>query len=297
MVTLVACLLLFLSHEALAFYNPETGRWLNRDPIGERGGPSLNGFAYNDGVNAIDLFGLSIECKCPEAYFKENGITPEMYTKSGDTYSAKTAKSTATSPSTGVGLILWRMLLTSHKFTAKQLKVEQLKRHVAARQTIVNNALRANFIFGTGEKLDWTGFRDDPQAFFNKLNNGKTVIACNALTRIIFETGNNFGKDNNGTWAEGYRNYDRVWIPGDWGRIDNRAYVSGVWSRGLEGENVIHTGVSGQDEMFWGHFDPDEPVMTEKAWFDEVKSWTGGGKHGDPVWENEITYPVTGLQK
>jgi hypothetical protein len=26
---------------AQAFYNPDTGRWLNRDPIGERGGINL----------------------------------------------------------------------------------------------------------------------------------------------------------------------------------------------------------------------------------------------------------------
>ena len=27
-----------LSREAQAFYNPSTGRWLNRDPLGEAGG-------------------------------------------------------------------------------------------------------------------------------------------------------------------------------------------------------------------------------------------------------------------
>ena len=38
---LVACSLLFLVHDALAFYNPQTGRWLSRDPIGERGSSLL----------------------------------------------------------------------------------------------------------------------------------------------------------------------------------------------------------------------------------------------------------------
>ena len=38
-------------------YNPETGRWLSRDPIEERGGINLYGFVNNGGVNFIDKLG------------------------------------------------------------------------------------------------------------------------------------------------------------------------------------------------------------------------------------------------
>jgi RHS repeat-associated protein len=38
-------------------YNPSTGRFLCKDPIGEDGGPNLYGFALNNGVNAVDPFG------------------------------------------------------------------------------------------------------------------------------------------------------------------------------------------------------------------------------------------------
>ena len=41
-------------------YDPETGRWPNRDPIGERGGVNLYGFVGNDGINKNDLFGLAL---------------------------------------------------------------------------------------------------------------------------------------------------------------------------------------------------------------------------------------------
>ena len=44
---------------AQAFYNPEKGRWINRDPIGEEGGSNLYGFVANTPVNAIDLHGLA----------------------------------------------------------------------------------------------------------------------------------------------------------------------------------------------------------------------------------------------
>jgi hypothetical protein len=44
------------------YYDPMTGRWPSRDPIGEEGGINLYGFVENDGVNRLDYlgqFGLS----------------------------------------------------------------------------------------------------------------------------------------------------------------------------------------------------------------------------------------------
>ena len=43
------------------YYDPVTGRWPSRDPIGERGGVNLYGFVGNTAVGAIDVLGLS--CK------------------------------------------------------------------------------------------------------------------------------------------------------------------------------------------------------------------------------------------
>jgi len=40
------------------YYAPEVGRWLNRDPIGERGGINLYGMVGNDAVNRTDYLGL-----------------------------------------------------------------------------------------------------------------------------------------------------------------------------------------------------------------------------------------------
>ena len=42
----------------LRYYDPATGRWRNRDPIGETGGVNLYGFIGNNGVNSIDFLGL-----------------------------------------------------------------------------------------------------------------------------------------------------------------------------------------------------------------------------------------------
>ncbi len=40
------------------FYNPDLGRWVNRDPIGERGGVNVYGFVGNEPVTGIDYLGL-----------------------------------------------------------------------------------------------------------------------------------------------------------------------------------------------------------------------------------------------
>ena len=40
-------------------YSPDTGRWLNRDPIGEKGGVNLYGFVGNEPVGRVDVLGMA----------------------------------------------------------------------------------------------------------------------------------------------------------------------------------------------------------------------------------------------
>jgi RHS repeat-associated protein len=39
------------------YYDPETGRWPNRDPLGERGGLNLYAMVGNEVLNAYDVLG------------------------------------------------------------------------------------------------------------------------------------------------------------------------------------------------------------------------------------------------
>ncbi|MEP2775030.1 MAG: tyrosine-type recombinase/integrase [Luteolibacter sp.] len=55
------------------FYDPATGRWPSRDPIGERGGVNLYGFVGNDGVHQWDYLGLK-GAKLTLDYDSENGV-------------------------------------------------------------------------------------------------------------------------------------------------------------------------------------------------------------------------------
>jgi RHS repeat-associated protein len=47
-----------LCYYAYRYYDPVTGRWPSRDPIGEWGGMNLYGFVGNDGIGRIDKLGL-----------------------------------------------------------------------------------------------------------------------------------------------------------------------------------------------------------------------------------------------
>jgi RHS repeat-associated protein len=46
-----------LSYYGYRYYDPKTGRWPSRDPIGEEGGANLYGFVGNDGANNFDFLG------------------------------------------------------------------------------------------------------------------------------------------------------------------------------------------------------------------------------------------------
>jgi uncharacterized protein RhaS with RHS repeats len=46
-------------------YDPNLGRWIQRDPIGERGGLNLYGYVENNPANWVDLFGLDIWVEGP----------------------------------------------------------------------------------------------------------------------------------------------------------------------------------------------------------------------------------------
>jgi len=46
-----------LSYYGYRYYSPTLGRWITRDPIGERGGINLYGFSNDNPVNFIDPYG------------------------------------------------------------------------------------------------------------------------------------------------------------------------------------------------------------------------------------------------
>jgi len=66
--------LLLVPELGQCFYNPSTGRWLTRDPIGEAGGFNLYSLVANNPVNENDPVGLcNIKIRCSPV--REHGVT------------------------------------------------------------------------------------------------------------------------------------------------------------------------------------------------------------------------------
>ena len=73
-----------LYYYGFRYYDPVTGRWPSRDPMEEEGGLNLYAFAYNNGINWIDLYGL-----CTRGEIKLKGVSVETTTLLGLSYTAK----------------------------------------------------------------------------------------------------------------------------------------------------------------------------------------------------------------
>lgn len=87
---IVALLGVLLGQEAQAFYNSCTGRWLSRDPIGEKGGVPLTAFVANSPANSVDALGhvargacMLMSCLNPCEKFRQMRARQERYVSSG----------------------------------------------------------------------------------------------------------------------------------------------------------------------------------------------------------------------
>jgi RHS repeat-associated protein len=57
------------------FYAPNLQRWLNRDPIEEKGGVNLYGFVHNSPLNGFDALGMRLTCIKWEPYWEAEGYS------------------------------------------------------------------------------------------------------------------------------------------------------------------------------------------------------------------------------
>ncbi len=67
-----------LNYYGYRYYDPKDGRWLNRDPMGEKGGLNLYGFVGNDRVNRSDFLGL----QCGPAGYAMDGHAGTFFRRS-----------------------------------------------------------------------------------------------------------------------------------------------------------------------------------------------------------------------
>jgi len=81
--SLALLILLFLAQPLLAYYCPATGRFLSRDPIGERGGANVYAFVRNDPAINIDPHGFSTSNARERPQIKSRTKTPVILGECG----------------------------------------------------------------------------------------------------------------------------------------------------------------------------------------------------------------------
>jgi integrase/recombinase XerD len=74
------------------YYDPKSGRWPSRDPIGEEGGINLYGFVGNDGVNGWDYLGLRDSTEALKHFKGGTGTAKKMSFDDIDTSSIKSSE-------------------------------------------------------------------------------------------------------------------------------------------------------------------------------------------------------------
>jgi hypothetical protein len=75
-IPILVCALLFVAPAVPAFYNPQTGRWLNRDPVEERGGRNLTEFVANNPVQHSDMLGMFVSGNPDDAWSIFQAVCP-----------------------------------------------------------------------------------------------------------------------------------------------------------------------------------------------------------------------------
>jgi hypothetical protein len=99
MLGMASCAWLLAVATANAFYNPQTGRWLSRDPIGEKGGRNVCIFGRNDPIGSHDVLGLILSLTCrkcgPDVTIAVDATLDEVAAKFADPNVAEGTKQAA----------------------------------------------------------------------------------------------------------------------------------------------------------------------------------------------------------
>ena len=264
---------------------------------------------YADGMNryagyhvmhdALDPMGTKIVAKCEvaewlieskrvDAFDMQQIGDKDLYVYSGNaTYSQGWVESE----------ILGKMIRSDHEFRVLEGTIENLQEHVDVRLKIIENASNKQILFGAGQ--DWTVHHttnpppvwlDDPQAFYESVNNPLTCLACNDVTTMVLQG------------ATGGKKLEvrsrSIWIPGDAGYIENTNFNPNTWDAGYEGENIIYVG----DDMFWGHISNNNDYKrldgpTNDFWTGLISNWTSsdGTQQGKALVQKDVKYPGNGL--
>ncbi len=275
-----------LVYSGYRYYDADMGRWINRDPIEERGGVNVYGFVGNDGVNKGDRLGLKIESQCIDAYLKKNKITAfkrKLIKKGDKEYYLYEDSGIKPDVNNLINEILSVMIMSEHTFVTKgetiNKAIDSLKANIKARKEIIANTNKLkNLQFGIGIPIPPGTTSDDIYKDPSKYSMG-----CKAAYTFV----------TSGKTMHYIRS--KFFIPGDGGYIANIKHTMYTTLKntnnsaiGEEGENIIYQG----SWNFFGH-NSVKKIQSLAGFEKFVDSFRNGGKHD--TWDIKHTV-LTGLK-
>src|SRR5712671_1349753 len=249
-IALVVCLFSILTNDALAFYNPQTGHWLSRDPSGEGGGANVYGFVDNNPQSGSDLLGLKIQ-GCIDKYLNSLGLKANTDYSKDDKSGVYTALRDVQSSDNGsfAKIVVIRMMLSSYLFDlAGKSPAENennLRLQIGVRAKIIDftRDFHPKWAEDGNGKPEMPNAGESWSSWFHRLNVVSTQLRCSGASKLILQ-----GASDN---QLGTRPNDGVYIPGDWIWLENKAW-NNTWPTGFEGENLIVTVDGALNVNFWG---------------------------------------------
>jgi RHS repeat-associated protein len=247
------------------YYAPETGRWVSRDPIAEKGGTNLYGFIRNSPPNYVDPLGLEIAiCLSPDVkeYLRNHGIS------GFDSTSVGLLKGAAQYCQELESEILGTMIKSDRRFEIIDGSLKNLKKHVRDRVRIVSYLKHFKPSFGNADMPGWEhspsgGWTPSSGSWLDAINsigcNPNAQTDCSTPIRLAFARAQAMGdkavRDLYSTYFEHrVTNIRGDWVPGDWGVIHNNNRDGGVDPVSAT-ENIVYLGA---EQYFaagieWGH--------------------------------------------
>ena len=294
------------------YYEPDTGRWPSRDPIGESGGINVYGFLVNAPINHIDTLGLDLISPCPidktlKNYnikgYKIDQVEIDVETNSGAIQVQKWFRYSGNPAAVNglAGEIVSRLIKYPNQFylpPAKNSAVSssQLKKHVQERIKFINFLKNTKCNFGNPPKLNgkyWnvgttpTGgptvvpnLPEPPGTFFEEamkdlIQNDENEAGCFGLMQLFAIL--QYQDIGQYGWTPSDPSH---WIPGDISIIINTD-VGRDAVRPDAGQNIAYLG----DGKWWGLIPPDggETKDSVKNWIDWTKENIGPKKGAPPL--------------
>ena len=269
-------------------YNPADGRWINRDPIAEKGGRNLYAFVGNAPTLYCDSLGLW--AREDEWTFSSSGYKGHICAQENDSWE------TLYKEIAGEIVHIPKGMPEKGKIYEVAPILQALEKQIRNNIVAATKSLNANFGKVQYFDLNWQG--DELDRFFHE---GRGPLECHHAVLVVVAKGvmDTVGKSvfNDLFTLRSFKKPDGQYLMqvkasdiksmqlGDWGYIKNDPrYDSRLGS--LQGENIIKLG----DDQFWGHGIPVPSTEEEVKEILTRGSYMQGIKEPIIVFDQTTTY-------